>query len=951
MKEYPFAQAILEQTDGGKKIILDYYPDAAKSFENNTTKKFKRRTEEKTASSSVKQTNEGTWIVCDWGEWDKPKNALGICMYEDNLTFGEACKKLAKLYNVEYKGVSHTPKPEIDKRERKIDEVPGNYIFDYKEELSKLELAIIGPKITNEVAKRFHLKAVKSYSYVKENEVTITTSTDDYPIFVYDFGTWQKIYQPKSADKAYRFRYVGGRPKDYVFGLDDAEKTQKRIKENALKGFTEDNSPKEEDLDLKIDKLIICSGDRDALNVASFGYSVIWLNSESASLSTDLYKKLNSLANSIYNLPDIDKTGISQAVKLGLTYLEIKTIWLPKHLLKIKDWRGNPRKDFLDFVNLKYNESKPFVFTKILRKLIDNALPMKFWDESITEKGIKYFYNIVHAEHFLQHQGFYRMETPFEKDDYCYIQIDGNVVKRTTPNKIEVFVNSFLEQRQMPIPLRNMVKKTPYLKEAMLSKLPVIDIDFLDSDADTQYWFFSKNVVEIKAKELKVYKKGILNKMVMEDKVIEHPKTISERKFIESFQEKHFKIYNDVDGNLTIDILKKDNQFLNYLINTSRIHWRKELEESFDASQEKEAEDYFKKHQFDIAGPNLEEDEILEQKLHLINKIYAIGYLLHKYKTKSKAWFVFGIDNKLSDIGESHGGSGKSLMYENLERVMKNQFFIPGRSKKAIDSEFIFDGITKETDYVFIDDMNQYFPFQQFFSEITGKMKINPKNAKGYTLSFQESPKLCGTSNFPPLNLDPSTSRRILFTVNSDYYHHNKENEYKQTRRVSDDFGGKELFNDFSEKEFNNVFVFWAQCLQFFLAHNEKIDPPMDNVNKRNFMAEMGDAFRNWASVYLSEEAGRLDTLISRSDAFDDYKKVSGGKKSANSFKKAMKAYCKFNGYILNPKELEPKSDRIIKRLEGKAQECFYIKTKDISNIENISDAIKDNVDTDGIDF
>lgn len=950
MKEFPFAEAILEQTDGGKNIILDYYPNADSSFQNNS-KKFKRRSDEKTASSSLKQTNKGTWLVCDWGEWEKPKNALGVCMVEDNLTFGEACKKLAKLYNIEYQGNNYTAKPVISKRDKKADEIPGSYLFDYKEELSKSELAIIGPKVTNEVADRFHLKSVKSYSYIKENEVTVTTSTDDYPIFVYDFGSWQKIYQPKSADKGYRFRYAGGRPKDYVFGLDDAEKTQKKIEKNVLKSLNEGEAPKDEEI--KIDKLIICSGDRDALNVASFGYSVIWLNSETASLDSNLFKKLNSLANTIYNLPDIDKTGVSQAVKLGLTYLDINTIWLPKYLLRTKDWRGNPRKDFLDFVNLKYNDANPFAFTKILRKLVDNALPMKFWDESYTDKGIKYFYNIVHAEHFLQHQGFFRMETPFEKDEYCYIQIDGNTVKRTSPNKIEVFVNSFLEQRQLPVPLRNMVKKTPYLKEAMLSKLPMIDIDFVDCDANTQYWFFTKNVVEIKAQEIKVYKKGILNKMVLEDKVIEHPKAISERKFIDSFQEKHFKIYKDTDGDLTIDILKNDNQFLNYLINTSRIHWRKELEQSFTASQEKEAEEYFKTHQFNIAGPNLSDDEILEQKLHLINKIYALGYLFHKHKNKSKPWFVFGIDNKLSDIGESHGGSGKSIMFDYLNVVLKHQFFIPGRSKKAVDSEFLFDGVDFSTDYIFIDDMNQYFPFNQFFSDITGSMRVRPMHAKAFNIAFKDSPKMAGTSNFPPNNLDPSSSRRILFTVNSDYYHHNKDNEYKQTRKVSDDFGGKNLFEDFTEQQLNDTLVFWSQCCQFFLSHNEKVDPPMDNVNKRNLMAEMGDPFRNWADVYFSEELNRLDTLISRSNAYEDYKKSVKHYKTSNAFKKALKAFCKLNNYVLNPKELNPKGGRIIQRLNSNSssEECFFIKTKDFA-IDNIFTSENTNeIHTDDISF
>lgn len=929
MKEFPFADAILHQTDGGLTIIKDYYPDAA-SISETSSKKFKVRSNEKTASASLKQTDKGIWLVMDFGQWDKPKNAIGVCMFEDNLTFGEACKKLSKLYNIEFKNVTHSAKPVITRRKSTLEEIPGTYTFVYKDEISDSDLKIIGPEVTNGHARRFNLKSVKTMSYVtKSEEVVITESTDEYPIFVYDFGTWQKIYQPKSTDKGFRFRYNGGRPTDYVFGLEDVKNAYKKHFDRVNREAGETTPTDEE---LKLDKIIIASGDRDALNIASFGYYVVWLNSETATLSNDLFKELNQLANDVYILPDIDKTGIKQAVKLGLQYLELKTIWLPTYLTKSKDWRGNPRKDFLDFVNLKYNKQRPNIIKSAFKKLIANSLPMKFWDEVVTDKGIKYVYNIVHAEHFLKHQGFYRMETPFEKDEYCYIFVDGNIVKRTSPNKIENFVNNFLEERQMPIPLRNMVKKTPYLKEAMLSKLPVLDIDFEDCDAETQYWFFKKNVVEIKHSEIKVHKKGVIDKMVIDEKVIDFPDKINERQFEEAFLTPQFKIGRDADGDLDIQIIKKDNKYFNYLINASRIHWRKELEDSFKPSQEAEAQTYYKENKFNIAGSNLEIDEILEQKQHLINKIYAIGYLLHKYKVKSKAWFVFGIDNKLSDIGESHGGSGKSLMYDYLEKIMKAQFFIPGRSKKAVDSDFLFDGVSKDTDYVFIDDMNQYFPFQQFFSEITGKMKVNPKNAKGFTIDFSDSPKLCGTSNFPPLNLDPSSSRRILFTVNSDYYHHNKDNEYKQTRRVSDDFDGKDLFNDFTEFEYLDFYSFCAQAVSFYLGCNEKIDPPMDNVNKRNLMAEMGDAFRGWANVYLSKENEKLDCHISRSDAFEDYKKTSGGKKSANNFKKSIKAFCKLNNYVLNPLEEGVKDGRIIKNVEGKTQECFYIKT--ISEVE-----------------
>lgn len=91
MSDYPFADAILEQTNGGLQIILDYYSDATIS-EQDQSKKFKMRSDDKTASSSLKLTDDAVWLVIDWGAWDKPKNGLGVCMFEDNLSFGEAVK-------------------------------------------------------------------------------------------------------------------------------------------------------------------------------------------------------------------------------------------------------------------------------------------------------------------------------------------------------------------------------------------------------------------------------------------------------------------------------------------------------------------------------------------------------------------------------------------------------------------------------------------------------------------------------------------------------------------------------------------------------------------------------------------------------------------------------------------------------------------------------------------
>ncbi len=85
-----------------------------------------------------------------------------------------------------------------------------------------------------------------------------------------------------------------------------------------------------------------------------------------------------------------------------------------------------------------------------------------------------------------------------------------------------------------------------------------------------------------------------------------------------------------------VDVLEHKSCFFSYLINTSRVHWRKELRLPGRNKGVTEADRYRHEHKFDIAGPLLSSEEIQEQKLNLLNKIYAIGYNLHRYKSPSR---------------------------------------------------------------------------------------------------------------------------------------------------------------------------------------------------------------------------------------------------------------------------------------------------------------------------
>ncbi|MFV8268426.1 hypothetical protein ACNQGP_00640 [Flavobacterium sp. GT2N3] len=927
---------ILDATNGGLEIIISYYQNAQK-VTTKTTKQFKIRESENTASAALKEGKNGVWRVTDYGGDSIGRNGIEVCMLEEDKSFEEACAILGSRYNI--KGAEkQVYKPIIKQRSLSAEEIPDTKHIVYKE-FTATELALIGPRVNKQHCADFKLRSCESITYLKTNQATIVTATDEYPISVFDFGTWQKIYQPNAEDKGFRFSYAGAKPARHVFGLDLIEKefkANKKAQEDAEGDYSvtdeSDNGDDERKVtkknDPRLDAVFIVSGGSDGINLRSFGKFPIWFNSETDHLEWDEFKQLKVWAKEIYYVADLDNTGIKQAIGMGLKFLDIKLLWLPQTLKQYKDKRGNPCKDVKDYVEKMYRKDNANAFTTGLDKLVHNALPMQFWTEYFHNKKTNYNLSNTRLYHFLSLMGFGRYENKNVKDGYIYIKKEGSIVKILRPDQIQNYVHGFLQERQMHPDLRDYVYNSPKVGANSMSNLPTIKIDFTDADRHTQYLFFTKKVWKVTATEILEYKQGEVDKFVWEEKIID---------FNIKKEEPHFNISTDADGNLDIDVIKKDNPFFNYLINTSRVHWRKDLEESFEGKKPSLEEEYFKANQFNIAGPNLSEDEVYEQKLHLINKMYSIGYILHKYKDESRAWCVFAMDNKISDNGESHGGSGKSLGYSYLDNFLR-RFYIEGRNQKNVESEFVYHGVDEDTDFILIDDASQYLKFENYFSAITGSLKVNPKNGTPFEIAFSKAPKFVISSNFTVRDPDPSTVRRLLFTVFSDYYHYNKDGEYKQVRQVSDDFAGRNLFKDFTEAEWNAYYNFCIQCIQFYLGHPTKVDPPMDNVTKRSLQAEMGDAFMGWAEAFFetmspnettfSEEPKYLDNYFSKQAAFENYQIANKGSKwLVTKFKKAMIAYSKLNGYIFNPKELQNDKGRIIQKIDGKSQEAFFIRT------------------------
>lgn len=910
-------QDVLKATNKGLDIITMYYPDAANALQRRD-KKFKIR-EERTASASIR-LKEGSYHVTDFGGDQKERNGIGVCMLETNKTFYEAVQYLGTIFKVEGAPTWTEIKPIWTSRPLEANEKPKDYSLDIKG-FTDEELFQLGPKVNESHCKDFGMVSLKSFTYCKKDEATITESTPEYPIYAFEQSEWAKVYQPKSFDKGFRFRFLGKKPKRHIYGWDLIKKEFERRKKRAEENYDPESGTKMEDP--KLDYVFMVSGGSDGLNLRSFGYFPIWFNSESEQISFKELKELRTYAKEIIYIPDLDASGLKAALKLSLQYLDIKIMMLPNYLRLRRDKRGNSAKDFKDFVVHFYKDRESESFSARLTKIIKNAIPAQFWEEHYNSKGTKYVFKNTQFFNFLKLNGFGRLKDEHTKDGYKYIHVNNNIVREVLPVEISAFVHNFLRQREAPIGLRDLIYGQQ-MTSNKLNNIDEVDIEFSSADSKTQYFFFKNTALKITADDITLQRHENVDKRIWESKVIDHNVHLVD---------KHFKITNPGKINADIEIIKSDNMFFNFLINTSRVHWKKDLEDGLTDKGTKEKDEYLEKHKFDIAAPNLDKEEQLEQKQHLINKIYGLGHMLHTYKEEDKSWALYIMDNKLADIGESHGGSGKSLFQSAIQKILKNYHYIPGRDSKKTKDEFITNGITKNTDYILMDDCHQYTDYGFFYNWITAPLEVNNKGGLRFIIPYKDVGKLAFSSNFPPHNLDASLGRRLLYLVFSDYYHPNPEGEYNEERRVSDDFNGKKLFQDFDEKQWNMFFNFCAECVQFYLSHPKKINPPMNNVDMRNLMSVMGDTFKEWADEFFAKvgENDRplhLDNYLPKQVAWDDFKKT-GSKISTHSFKKRLEALCQYNSWEFNPddcKGYSHETKRIMQKIDGKSQEVFFIR-------------------------
>ena len=906
-------------TRKGLDIIGHLYPDALRIIQSGKMgDAFKVRPQERTPSAHMKE-KEMWYVVTDFGGDQVPRNPIDCWMRERGLGFNEALISIVTELSLQIDDI----RPDVNKPryEKMLDATPdmreGEWYYELNERLTDEELRVMGPTVRHEDAEALGWFSVKWVGKCKDRKITKKYSTPTYPIFMRqcvnpDGTSFYKKYEPLCYDKQWRFMYIGTKPRQYINGLRELTIAYDRLNEEKRKEWESDpvneGKPYHE---IKLQEAVICSGERDAICCHSLGYHPLWLNSETAELDDDEYRQITRLVLCVYNIPDKDATGLVRGRELALRHLDIHTIWLPSRFERFLDSRRRPRKDFRDWLE---TQDQP---RKAMSALIAQATPARFWEERISKKGERsYTISSVSLLYFLKLQGFCKLRDR-ESGKSDFVRIRGNVVERVSAADVVEYLMSWsagTERRSplcdhpsdvQPAEIRNLIIDSPRTSTAALDRLATVELDFTSSTPTSQLFFFDGTTVKVTDEDIMPisHDTASVERYVWEENVVRH-------KFRISNSEMFTTTRIDEDE---YDITVKDisSKVFGYLINSSRLYWRKELESFPEGTPDEEIDAYRAAHRFCIDGARLTASEVIAQKKCLVNKIFAIGYMLHAHKSPSRAWAPMAMDWKIGEDGECNGRSGKSFLFSQVLRQLIKTVKLSGRNAKLLDNPHVFDQVNRHTRMLLVDDCLKGLKLDAFYDNITSDMTVNPKNNQSYNIPFEVSPKIVFTTNYVPNNFDASTDARLLYMVFSDYYHQaTEESDYLETRSIHDDFG-KDLFGiDYTEDEWNADLNFLLQCVRFYLSacrHGDKPLPPMDNIMLRKRKQEMSGNFEAWAEAYFSPISEHLDRLIVRTDVVEDFRRYSGLKDITTAgFTKKLRAFVKYCPYTvaLNPEDL-----------------------------------------------
>lgn len=475
-------------------------------------------------------------------------------------------------------------------------------------------------------------------------------------------------------------------------------------------------------------------------------------------------------------------------------------------------------------------------------QVVENDYP-KFWTERVNEKSgeITYTIDTYMLIHFMEAQGFGKI---LVDKDYQIIEVKNNIVREVSAVHIKDYCRQYVESLPdellsdaiKPVILKKMFDRIEKLfGKSFLELLKVIDLRFVKDTPTKAHFFYENCFVVVEASE-------------GEEIITQHD-------------------YTDLNGHVWLN---------------------QRIARPFGEADEQPSEfQQFLENVCSSIPEGSEERQFNEKKFE--STISAIGYLLHRYKDKSRTKAVILCDEKLSD--NPSGRTGKGLICTALQ-CFRNTLRIDARNFK-FEGAFMFQSVNQDTDVIEFNDCVKYFPFERLFGMITEDMNIEKKNRDAFVIKFKDSPKIILSTNYAIQGEGPSFRGRVHELELSDYY----TNDYSPL----DEFKHR-FFDDWDEEEWRRFDMFILRCEHFYL-NNGLVKYDTINIGRKKITQATSSDF-----VSFADERYKLGVEYGKKEEYEKWIEESSEKiMKMNSFSRWLRLYGEYKEWRISERRSNSK--------------------------------------------